>query len=64
MKAKIDALEVTINMVVGLILNYLLTVIMFGVSLKFALGTSVIFFCCSWIRSYIIRRVFRKNDDE
>lgn len=32
MKNKLDALEVTINMIVGLILNYLLTVIMFGVS--------------------------------
>ncbi len=62
-KRSLDALEVTVNMIAGILINYLLTVVMFGVSLEFAAATSFVFFVASWTRSYIVRRIFRKCDE-
>jgi hypothetical protein len=57
-----DNLEVLTNMVAGALINYALTMLIFGVSAQFALGTTVVFFIASYIRSYTIRRMFRKGE--
>ena len=54
-----DLKEATINMLSGMVINCMLTYFIFGVTPLFALGTSTIFFCVSWTRTYIIRRIFR-----
>jgi len=63
MSLKRDNLEVTTNMILGALINYLLTMLIFGVSAKFALGTTAIFFAASYARSFLVRRAFRKNED-
>jgi len=57
-----DNCEVLTNMLAGAVINYLLTMIIFGVSAKFAIGTTALFFSVSYVRSYIIRRMFRKGE--
>jgi len=57
-----DNIEVTTNMILGAVINYLLTLLIFGVSMQFALGTTMLFFSVSYVRSYIIRRIFRKSE--
>ena len=52
--------ETLSDMVLGVIINYLLTLIIFGVTKEFALFATSIFFTCSFIRSYLIRRYFRR----
>jgi hypothetical protein len=59
---KRDHTEVISNMICGAVINYLLTMLIFGVSAQFAIGTTVIFFIASYIRSYTIRRLFRKGE--
>jgi hypothetical protein len=54
--------ETLIDMVLGLIINYLLTLIIFGVTKEFALFATSVFFTCSFIRSYLVRRYFRRVD--
>lgn len=61
---KRDNLEITISMISGAVINYLLTLYLFGVSAEYAIGTSVVFFTCSYLRSIIIRRIFRKGEEE
>ena len=60
MSAKLDNLEVTTSVIVGGLINYGLTMLIFGVSHTFAAGTTILFFCVSYARSYVIRRIFRK----
>jgi O-antigen/teichoic acid export membrane protein len=60
----LDSLEVTISMVSGSIINWLLTMAIFGVSVEFAIGTTAIFFCVSYARSYVIRRIFRRIEEK
>jgi hypothetical protein len=60
MSRTLDNAEVATSMVSGAVINYLLTMLIFGVSHTFALGTTALFFCVSYLRSYIIRRIFRK----
>ena len=63
MSLKRDNLEVTTNMILGALINYLLTMLLFGVSAEFALGTTGIFFMASYARSFAVRRAFRKSED-
>tara|TARA_R110002020_G_scaffold175493_1_gene367429 strand:+ start:32844 stop:33005 length:162 start_codon:yes stop_codon:yes gene_type:complete len=49
-------------MISGAVINYTLTLVIFGVSAEFALGATSIFFTASYARSYIIRRLFRKTE--
>ena len=58
-----DNIEVSTNMIAGAVINYLLTILLFGVSAEFALGTTVLFFIASYTRSIIIRRLFRKGEE-
>jgi len=60
MKRLSDATETLISMVVGLLINYFLTLYMFGVSITYAAGACSIFFITSYLRSYVIRRLFRR----
>lgn len=59
-----DNIEVTTNMILGAVINYLLTLLIFGVSMQFALGTTIIFAVASYVRSLLIRRCFRKNESK
>lgn len=59
-----DNTEVTVNMVLGLIINYILTLLLFGVTKEFAVGTSLVFFSSSWIRSRLVRKWFRDNENK
>ena len=61
---KSDIKETTVNMVLGLVINNLLTILMFGVSFNFAIGTSCIFFIVSFIRSYAVRSYYRKKEEK
>lgn len=58
-----DNIEVSTNMISGAVINYFLTLLLFGVSVEFALGTTVLFFIASYVRSIIVRRLFRKGED-
>jgi hypothetical protein len=64
MSIKRDNCEVLTSMISGALINYGLTLLIFGVSAKFAAGTTAIFFICSYVRSYVIRRIFRKTEGE
>jgi len=57
-----DIYEVLTNLVSGFIINYFLTICLFDVSYEFAAGTTAIFFVFSFVRSYIIRKTFRKTE--
>ncbi len=57
-----DLQETTVNMVLGLVINYLLTLWMFGVTKEFALGTTAVFFTCSFLRSYAVRKFYRRKE--
>ena len=59
---KRDSTEVTVNMVLGAVINWLLTLVIFGVTPEFAIGATAIFFCVSWVRCYLIRRWFRRGE--
>ena len=62
MSKKRDNAEVLTSMVSGAVINWLLTLAIFGVSVEFAIGTTAIFFVCSYVRSYVIRRIFRSYE--
>ena len=57
-----DNVEVSTNMISGAVINYLLTLLLFGVSAEFALGTTAVFFIASYARSIIVRRLFRRGE--
>ena len=57
--AKLDVAEVSANMIFGALINCTLTYFIFGVTAKFALATTGLFFAVSWIRSYGFRKLFR-----
>jgi hypothetical protein len=63
MSYTLDNAEVMTSMVAGAIINWLLTMAIFGVSVEFAIGTTAIFFCVSYARSYVIRRIFRRIEE-
>ena len=54
-----DFLETNVNMTTGMVINFTLTYFVFGVTPAFALGTTMMFFCVSWTRSYLVRKLFR-----
>ena len=63
MSKKRDSTEVMTNMVSGGIINYFLTILLFPTSKTYAIGTTIIFFCVSYARSYFVRRAFRKHEE-
>ena len=50
-------------MLSGAVINYILTLILFGVSPTAGLGYTAIFFCVSYLRSYLVRRFFRSRNE-
>lgn len=64
MSIKRDNLEVLTDMIAGGLINYVLTMLIFGVSGKFALATTVVFFVISYMRKLVIRRMFRRNEEK
>lgn len=54
-----DLLETTASMLIGMVINWCLVQYIFGVTPFFALGSTGVFFCASWIRVYTLRKVFR-----
>ena len=63
MSAKRDLTETLVNMILGMIINFALTIIIFGVSIGYASWTTLIFFSVSFTRSYLVRRWFRNKED-
>lgn len=64
MSAKSDLIETSVNMISGMIVNFSLTMLIFGVTIGHATGATAIFFVVSFARSYLIRRWFRRNENE
>jgi len=62
--SKSDLVETSVNMISGMIINYGLTIIIFGVSFTYASWTTLVFFVVSFTRSYLIRRWFRRKENE
>jgi len=62
MKLDRDFKETSVSMVSGLIINYSLTILMFDETPEYILGATTVFFVCSFIRSYVIRKIFRKGE--
>jgi len=50
--------EAVTNVVVGAFVSWVLTLIIFGVSAKFAAAVTLVFAVASYVRSYLIRRMF------
>ena len=63
MSMRRDNAEVLTSMISGGVINYLLTLAIFGVSTRFALWTTLLFFAVSYCRSLVIRRLFRKGEE-
>ena len=63
-ESKRDSIETSVNMCSGLVINNILTLLMFGVSPKVAFGTSLVFFCTSWCRSRLVRKLFRDRESK
>ena len=57
-----DLLETTTSMIIGMVINWCLVQVIFDVTPVFALGSTGIFFCASWVRCYLLRKVFRYLD--
>ncbi len=64
MSKKRDHLETSTSMIVGAVLNYCLTLILFDVTATKGVWTTAIFFVISYSRTYLIRRWFRGKDNE
>ena len=60
---KSDLLETSISLFVGIVINAVLTVFIFNVSVTFALGSTAVFTVFSFLRMFILRRVFRKIEN-
>lgn len=54
-----DVMETNVNMILGAVINCTLTYLIFKITPALALGVTVTFFCISWTRSYLIRKLFR-----
>jgi hypothetical protein len=62
-KKALDFQETMTNMIVGLLLNFGLTMLMFNEPPTYVAGTTAVFFVCSFIRSYGIRKIFRWREE-
>ena len=56
---KSDAIEALTNAVIGFIISWLATYFILGFGPAQSAGITAMFFCLSFTRSWIIRRVFR-----
>jgi len=61
---KQDHKEAATNVILGGIINYLLTLLLFGVTAKFAVWTTLIFIIASYGRALLIRRYFRRHHEK
>lgn len=64
MSKKLDSAEVLSNVILGAIINYILVLILFGVGNVYAVSTTALFIGISFLRSYILRRLFRRVDNK
>ena len=62
MSARNDLVETSVNMISGMIINYFLTILIFGVSFGYATWSTAVFFVVSFLRSYLIRRWFKGKE--
>ncbi len=60
MSLKQDSTEAAANVILGGVINYLLTLALFGVTMKFAVWSTAVFVAVSYCRTIIIRRYFRR----
>ena len=60
MSLKQDSTEAATNVILGGFINYLLTLALFGVTMKFAVWSTAVFVAVSYCRTIIIRRYFRR----
>ena len=56
---KLDAIEALSNAVIGLIISWLATYFILGFGPAQSAGITAMFFCLSFTRGWIIRRIFR-----
>ncbi len=54
-----SALEALCNAVIGLVVSFALTIAIFHVTPLQSAGVTAIFFVASFVRAYVIRRVFK-----
>ncbi len=57
---KRDITESITNMLIGAVINWIAVWIMFDVSTYFVTASTIVFFVLSFVRSILIRRLFRK----
>lgn len=57
---KRDISESIANMLIGAVINWVAVWIMFDVSAYFVTASTIVFFVLSFVRSLLIRRLFRR----
>lgn len=57
---KRDITESIANMLIGAVINWVAVWIMFDVSAYFVTASTIVFFVLSFVRSLLIRRLFRR----
>lgn len=55
-----SALEALCNAIIGLVVSWTLTAFVLGYTPAQAAGVTLMFFCASFLRSWVIREAFRK----
>jgi len=59
---KRDITESITNMLIGAVINWVAVWIMFDVSAYFVTASTIVFFVLSFVRSLLIRRLFRRTE--
>lgn len=59
-----DFQETVVNMISGLVINFGLTLLMFDKTPTYVAGATAVFFVCSFTRSYLVRKIYRKLETE
>lgn len=59
---KRDISESIANMLIGAVINWVAVWIMFDVSAYFVTASTIVFFVLSFVRSLLIRRIFRRTE--
>ena len=60
---KLDITESITNMLIGAVINWIAVWIMFDVSTYFVTASTIVFFVLSFVRSILIRRLFRRLEN-
>lgn len=58
-----DLIEVNCNMFGGMVINCGITLLIFDTSLTHAMGATVVFFTVSYLRTYLLRKAFRRHEE-